>query len=162
MKIELIKSMSKHECRHFKILANRTNKSTSRKDILLFDYFRKHADNCDEMKIAKKLYGDNINANYRLKSRLLSDLKNSLTLNYLNKDEELLILKHLFIARNMYEKGQNALSMGFLMDAEKKAKKKNHSHLLKLVYDEMNKMSYTNNNIDVEILLNKRKENRRG
>ena len=159
--LELIKSMSKYECRYFKILANRTNQSTARKDILLFDYFRKHVDNCDEKKIAKKLYGNNINAYYRLKSRLLSDLKNSLTLNYLNKDEELLILKHLFIARDMHNKGQNTLSMCFLIDTEKKARKKNLTHLLKLVYDEMIKMSHTNNKIDVESLLNKRKENRR-
>ena len=69
---ELIKSMNTYECHHFKLIANRTNQSPDRKDIFLFEYYRKHNNKCDEKKIVIKFYGDNINAFYRLKNRLLS------------------------------------------------------------------------------------------
>ena len=69
---QLIKSMNTYECRPFKLIANRTNQSPDRKDIILFEYYRKYNNKCDEKKIAKKFYGDNINAFYMLKNRLLS------------------------------------------------------------------------------------------
>ena len=69
---QLIKSMNTYECRAFKLTDNRTNQSPDRKDIILFEYYRKHNNKCDEKKIAKKFYGDNINAFYMLKNRLLS------------------------------------------------------------------------------------------
>ena len=159
--LELIDSMSSHECRHFKLLANRTNQSAKRKDIILFNYFRKHGDKSDEKKIAKKLYGDNLNAFYRLKSRLLGEIKNSLVLNHINKDDDLSVFKPLLMSKLMNSKGNQNLSVEFLIDAEKKAKNKNLPNLLNLVYDKMIKQSYSNNNIDVEVLMKKRKENRK-
>jgi hypothetical protein len=117
---ELIKAMNTYECRHFKLIANRTNQAPDRKDIVLFDYYRKHNDKCDEKKIAKKLYGDNINAFYRLKNRLLSNLKNSLTLNHMSQDDELIIYRQLFIAKLMNSRGCTDLSIDFLLESEKK------------------------------------------
>ena len=121
---ELIKAMNKHECRHFKLLANRIQQLKQRKDIILFDYCRKHNDDYDEKKIAKKLYGNNLNAFYRLKSRLLTDLKNSLSLIYMSKDEELGIYRQLFIAKLLNQKGHPNLSLEFLKEIEKKHLKK--------------------------------------
>tara|TARA_Y100000385_G_scaffold287412_1_gene351619 strand:- start:201 stop:1658 length:1458 start_codon:yes stop_codon:yes gene_type:complete len=157
---ELIKAMDRHECRQFKLLANRTNQSAKRKDLILFDYCRKHNKDYNEKKIAKKLYGDNINAFYRLKSRLYNDLKNSLTLSYLNKDEELAIYKQLFIAKLLSKKGLEDISHKVLTDAEKIASQKNLFDLLKLIYDEKIKIYHRNGSLNIESLLQKRKENR--
>lgn len=131
---ELIKAMNTYECRHFKLIANRTNQAPGRKDIILFDYYRKQNYEFDEKKIAKKLYGNNINAFYRLKNRLLSNLKNSLTLNHMKHDEELIIYRQLFIAKLMNTRGCTDLSIDFLIEAEKKAIEKNYPDLLKLIY----------------------------
>ncbi|MGB2458300.1 MAG: hypothetical protein ACPIA4_04605, partial [Flavobacteriales bacterium] len=157
---ELIKAMNTYECRHFKLIANRTNQTPERKDIILFDYYRKHNNKCDEKKIAKKLYGDNINAFYRLKNRLLSNLKNSLTLNHMSQDDELIIYRQLFIAKLMNSRGCTDLSIDFLIESEKKAIEKKYPDLLKLIYNEMIKLSYRNRDVDVESLLKKRKNNR--
>ena len=157
---ELIKAMNTYECRHFKLIANRTNQASDRKDIILFDYFRKQNDKCDEKKIAKKLYGDNINAFYRLKNRLLTNLKNSITLNHMSQDDELIIYRQLFIAKLMNSRGCTDLSIDLLIESEKKAIEKNYPDLLKLIYNEMIKLSYRNRDIDVESLLKKRKKNR--
>ena len=153
---ELKKAMDKHECRQFKLLANRTKQTKQRKDIVLFDYYRKHNKNYNDSKIAKKLYGNNINAFYRLKNRLLTDLKDSLSLNYMAKDEELGIYRQLFIAKLLNQKGHSDLSFDFLFDIEKKAYEKNYPDLLKLI-----KLSCRNSEIDVESLLKKRKQNRK-
>jgi len=52
----VIAVMNKEEVRNFKLWLNSTNASSSRKDILLFDYIRKASDKYDEDLIFGKLY----------------------------------------------------------------------------------------------------------
>ena len=81
---EVVLSLNKEESRFFKLFAGRTNTKDERKDLLLFDFIKK-SDPIDEDKIATKLYGENKNAFYRLKNRLLTDLNKSLLLQHLTK-----------------------------------------------------------------------------
>ena len=68
---EVILSLNKEECRFFKLYAGRINVKDERKDLLLFDFIKK-SDSIDEDRVAAKLYGENKNAFYRLKNRLLT------------------------------------------------------------------------------------------
>ena len=98
--LELIRSMSKEEYRYFKVLANKTNKSSKRKDIILFNYYKTHKNTKNEAKIAKKLYNNNLNAFYRLKNRLINELKTSLTIQYINKEtSSAAYIKEIFVAK---------------------------------------------------------------
>ncbi|HXC03854.1 MAG TPA: hypothetical protein VNZ86_03830, partial [Bacteroidia bacterium] len=90
---DIIGSLTKEEQRHFKLFANRTNASGSRKDLLLFDYIRNSFPDYDESSIQEKLYGKgDKNSLYRLKNRLLSDVQRSLTLQYFEDSDYTLIL----------------------------------------------------------------------
>ena len=54
---QLIDSMSKEEQRHFKMFLSSGDDKTSRKDIQLFDYYKKNQEPDDD-KVFKKLYGE--------------------------------------------------------------------------------------------------------
>ena len=158
--LELIMSMNKQECRHFKLLKKRTSQSFERKDILLFDFFRNHLVNSNESKIAKKLYGNNINGYYRLKNRLARDIETSLTHQYINKDNKLSIYRTIFVSRLLKTKGNYDLSYYYLLKAEKNAIKNNHLDALNLIYNEIIKLSNEKSSINVETFLEKRKKNK--
>jgi len=96
----MIGLMNKEEVRHFKLFANRTNASTGRKDLLLFDHIRNTYPEYDETKIQKKLYGSaDKNTLYRLKNRLLEDVGKSIALQYFESTEFNLILNQIALAR---------------------------------------------------------------
>lgn len=158
---ELIRSLNKQECRHFKLLANRTNQSCERKDILLFDYYRNTKNCLKDNKIAKKLYNNNRNAFYRLKGRLLTNLKTSLAIQYINKDHELSIYRKIFVSRLLKTKGNFNLSLSILLEAEKKAKKNNLPDVLSLIYNEIIALSHEKTDIDIELYLGKRRDNKK-
>jgi hypothetical protein len=110
-------------------------------------------------KISKKLYGDNKNAFYRLKNRLLSNIINSLTFKHINKDNDLSTFKLILIGKKLKEKGLYAFCYTIFQLAEKKAEKLELFELLNLVYLEIIKLSYERSEINVELYLAKRKKN---
>lgn len=156
--LEVIHSLNKEESRFFKLYAGRTNSSNLRKDLMLFDAF-KRSENPDEEKIAKKLYGENKNAYYRLKNRLLSDLNKSLTLQHISHEADLSILQHLLLARVFNQKRMYKIAVLYLHKAEKRAKQIEAFELLNIVFNELLKLSHDNASIDVEHYIEERKLN---
>ena len=155
----LIHSMSKEELRVFKLISNRVNTRERRKDLLLFDYYKTHHIDSNDNTICKKLYGHNKNAFYQLKNRVFSDVVNSLTFQKLNSDNEISVFKLILISKSLKEKMLFDLSYSFLKFAEKKAQKFELYEILNIIYNDIIKLSYDNNNIDVEQYLKTRKEN---
>lgn len=156
---ELIQSMSKEELRNFKLISNRIKTPNVRKEFTLLSYYKRHDETFDEKKISKKLYGNNGNAFYRLKNRLLSNVINSLTFQHINKDNDLATFKLILVAKKSKEKGLYDLSYTIFQLAEKKAEKLELFNLLNIVYLEIIKLSYEKSEINVESYLEKRKKN---
>lgn len=156
--LEVIHSLNKEESRFFKLYAGRTNSSSERKDLMLFDAF-KRSETPDEDKIAAKLYGDNKNAYYRLKNRLLNDLNKSLMLQHISNEVDLSILQHLLLARVFKQKRLYKIATSYLHKAEKKAKQIEAFELLNIVFNELIKLSHDDSSINVEHYIEERKLN---
>lgn len=158
---KIISSLNKEESRFYKLLGARTNKHKERKDFLLFDYIRKNGADYSENQIANKLYGNNKNAYYQLKNRLLSDLNKSMMLQYLEKEVDISIMQNILLSRVYLRKGETSVSYWFLKKAEENALKLEHYELLNTIYSEILKLSHEMVSIEVETYLNKQKENKK-
>ena len=107
---EIIKNLSKEEIRNFKLFVTRTNNSVDRKDILLFDSFRKNGKEIDEDEVFKKLYtSDDKNPFYRLKNRLLEDVGLSLLLLNYNQNAVNFVLNNFLLAKLFIQKTSGKL-----------------------------------------------------
>jgi hypothetical protein len=158
---DIIGSLTKEEQRHFKLFANRTNASGSRKDLLLFDYIRNSFPDYDESSIQEKLYGKgDKNSLYRLKNRLLSDVQRSLTLQYFEDSDYTLILNHIALARLFQARNQSKIAAHFLTRAEKSAAQLEYFDLLDLIYNELIQLSQETLEINPQIYIPRRKQNR--
>ena len=102
---KIIATLNKEESRFYKLFTSRTNSNRERKDILLFDYIKRHNENYDENYISKKLYKDNKNAFYQLKNRLFKDLNKSMMLQHLPKEKDIYILQAVLLSRVYKRKG---------------------------------------------------------
>lgn len=156
--LEVIDCLNKEERRFFKLFAGRTNSTGERKDLQLFDFFMRQNEP-DEDKIAAQLYGDNKNAFYRLKNRLLSDINKSLLLQHLGNQADLSTLQFLLLSRVFRQKRKPQIAVYYLKAAEKKASKTESFELLNIIYNELFKLSHDMISIDVEEYIDKRKEN---
>ena len=153
--------MNKEEIRNFKLFINRTEKSTERKDEILFDLIRKQFPEYDESKALKKLYGTNEkNALYRLKNRLFEDIGKSLTLHYYDSTDYNIILNSILLSRLFRSKGQAATAFYYLNKAFRKANENEHLEWLDIVYGEFIKLSHETLEINPEEYIQKRKQNR--
>ena len=155
---EVISSLNKEERRFFKLFAGRTNTSADRKDLRLFDYFMKQNDP-EEDEISSQLYGENKNAFYRLKNRLLSDINKSLLLQHIGNEADLSTLQYLLLSRVFKQKRKTQVAVYYLKTAEKKATKTESFELLNIIYNELIKLSHEMISIDVEEYIEKRKSN---
>ena len=155
---EIILSMSKEELRFFKLYASRTNSNKTRKDILLFDQIKK-TDQFSESNFQQKHYDQNKNAFYRLKNRLLEDINKSLTLQYLDEEADLSLMKNIILSRIFHTKGKHIIALDYLKKAEKKAAQIEAYEILNIIYFEIIKLSHDIPNIDVVNYIQKRKEN---
>ena len=153
--------MNKEEIRNFKLFINRTEKSTERKDEILFDLIQKQFPEYDESKALKKLYGTNEkNALYRLKNRLFEDIGKSLTLHYYDSTDYNIILNSILLSRLFRSKGQAATAFYYLNKAFRKANENEHLEWLDIVYGEFIKLSHETLEINPEEYIQKRKQNR--
>ena len=158
---EVIGNMNKEETRSFKLFINRTEKATERKDELLFDFIRKQYPEYDEEKILKKLYDtDDKNALYRLKNRLFDDIGKTLTLHYYDANEYNIVLNYLFLSRLFQNKGQAATAYYYLNKAFRKANENEQLDWLDIIYGEFIKLSHETLEINPEVYIQKRKDNR--
>lgn len=156
----IIGVMNKEEIRHYKLFINRTEKN-SRKDELLFDYIRKSYPEYDEQKIQNRLYSsEDKNALYRLKNRLLEDIGKSLSLNYYDYTVLDYISGNLALARLFRQKGQHRIAFYYLNKAEKKATEKENIDWLDLIYGDFIQLSHETLDVNPEVYIKKRKDNR--
>lgn len=156
----IIGVMNKEEIRHYKLFINRTEKN-SRKDELLFDYIRKSYPKYDEQKIQNRLYSsEDKNALYRLKNRLLEDIGKSLSLNYYDLTVLDYISGNLALARLFRQKGQHRIAFYYLNKAEKKATEKENIDWLDLIYGDFIQLSHETLDVNPEVYIKKRKDNR--
>jgi hypothetical protein len=159
---KLIRNLSKEQVRYYKLFAGRTNHEHDRKDLKLFDAYRKAKDDePDEEELAKLLYpGAGKNPWYRLKNRLLSEVNKSLsTLHYEVVDFihacHMMALYRYFSSRNMLQEARY-----YLRRAEKDAESIEHFELLDIVYSEYIKHSHETLNINPEFYIEKRRKNK--
>ncbi len=158
---QIIGNMSKEEIRNFKLFINRTEKSSERKDELLFNLVRKQFPDYDEEKILKKLYSsDDKNALYRLKNRLSDDIGKSLSLHYFDSNEYAVILNSILLSRLFQTKGQARTAYYYLNKAFKKANENEQIEWLDIIYGEFIKLSHETLEINPEEYIQKRKDNR--
>jgi len=158
---QVIGTMNKEEIRHFKLFIYRTEKSTERKDELLFDGIRKQFPEYDEEKILKKLYSsEDKNALYRLKNRLFEDIGKSLSLHYSDSSEYNIIINCLLLSRLFQGKGQAQIAFYYLNKAFRKANESEYLEWLDIIYGEFIKLSHETLEINPEEYIQKRKDNR--
>ena len=102
----LIAGMTKEELRYYKLFTSRTIHEHDRKDIKLFNEYRKQGESFDEDRVSKKIYPEgNKNAWHRIKHRLLSDINKSLTLLHYEENDFMiachtLSLYHYYFTKN--------------------------------------------------------------
>jgi hypothetical protein len=158
---QVIGNMSKEEIRNFKLFINRTEKSTERKDEVLFNTIRQQFPEYDEEKILKKLYdSEDKNALYRLKNRLFDDIGKSLSLHYFDSNEYTIILNSILLSRLFQSKGQAPTAYYYLNKAFKKANENEQIEWLDIIYGEFIKLSHETLEINPEEYIKKRKDNR--
>ena len=153
--------MSKEEIRNFKLFINRTEKSTERKDEILFNTIRQQFPDYNEEKVLKKLYGsEDKNALYRLKNRLFDDIGKSLSLHYFDSTEYNIILNSILLSRLFQSKGQAPTAYYYLNKAFRKANENEQLEWLDIIYGEFIKLSHETLEINPEEYIQKRKDNR--
>jgi tetratricopeptide (TPR) repeat protein len=158
---EMIRLLNKEEVRGYKLFANRTNASNDRKDILLFDYFKKYP-GVDENKIFSKLYGNkDKNSFYRLKNRLMEDIGMSLSLLHYNSSDVNTVLNNYLLAKLFIPRSKWDIALYYLGRAEKKALAIEGFELLDMIYNEYIKLSQEVLDINPEEYIKKRQENRK-
>lgn len=141
--MDIIRTLTKEEVRHFKLFLKRSNIKVADAPVSqLFDSFRKNKDKNDKTIHKEKFKHLKVNAFYRLKNRMLVDVKKSLlVLNY-NKDDRILILNYLILAEIFLYKSQFEITYDFLSKAEKKAKEQELYSVLETIYEQMIALSH--------------------
>lgn len=156
----IVLGMNKEDIRFFKLYSLRTAANAERKDIAFFDIIRKNNKSYDEDKTALKLYGQNKNAFYRMKNRLIEEINKSLIIQHLEDDEVIYILHMLSTSKFYFGRNQYDVAFHFLRKAEKYALKIESFDLLDVIYGEFIKLSHEIITINPETYIQKRKENK--
>jgi len=161
---KIISILSKEECRNFNILSARTNNSSERKDVSLFNYARKNNFLEDDSSIIEKLYDKNDDSSkntfYRLKNRLFNDLNRSLLFLHYNRSDYFAVLNSIHLSKIMYEKGDQYLTIFYLKQAESKSIKNEFYDLLDLVYNDFIHLAIESVQFNPAEYIEKRKKNR--
>lgn len=156
---EIIRQMSNEDIRSYKIYAKRSSESADRKDIKLFEAYRKSAEPNDD-EIANKIYGKTIDKNtyHRLKNRLVEEINKSAALGSFDDPETepyyLLSLHKYYYGRNRYNLAQH-----FLKKAKKSAMEIEDFELLDIVYSHGINLSRSIPEMNPESILEKTKIN---
>ncbi len=157
-----INLLSKEEIINYKLYANRTQSNANRKDILLFDYIKKQANNEEvNEKIIRKLYPSAPNKNnyYRLKNRLLIEINNSLVQFYCYDKNSHDIYSELSLFKIFFHKHDYILANYHLSKAEKKAIDIQDFSLLDLIYTEQINLSIQFGESSPAYFIKKREQN---
>lgn len=158
----LISSLQKEEARHLKLSIQKYETDAElRKDVQLFDLIRKGNDYDDDY-VHAILYPDDKSKNsfYRLRNRLMDEINKSLLTLHYNESDVNSILYNIILSRLFQQRNNFRMSYYFLRKAEKKALDLNLSEFLDIIYSDLIKISTETLEIDPEIYIQKRKENR--
>jgi len=157
---DIISILNREESRNLKIFLNRTNASTNRKDIALFDFAKKNYPDINEDLLVDQLYGKgDKNSFYRLKNRLQNDIgKSLLVLNY-NKSDYYNVLNLMSTAKLFQQKGNYQIAFNYLKKAERKAISNEFFDLLDLIYSDLIRLSHESVEFNPIEYIDKRKEN---
>ena len=157
---DIISILNREESRNLKIFLNRTNASSDRKDVALFDYAKKNKSNLDESQILNQLYNkEDKNSFYRLKNRLQNDINKSLLLLNFNKSEYNNVVNSMSLAKLFQEKGSYQIAFDYLKKAERRAIKKEYFDLLDLIYSDLIRLSHESVEYNPIEYIERRKEN---
>jgi pentatricopeptide repeat protein len=156
---EIVNQLNKEDVRLYKIYASRTSDSPNRKDLILFDLYRKSPEVNDD-EFFKKLYSnaDNKNVYHRLKNRIIEDLNKSLFLNNLD-NEDIEVHYNICIYRYYYSKNLYRLAAYYLKRAEKLAIALDNFELIDIIFSEFIKLSSYIQDINPEEILNQKASN---
>ena len=159
--INIINALSKEEIRFYKLFVNRTSAGKQkRKDIILFDLFRKDVNNkLTTEVIIKKLKLSNSNSYYQLKNRIYNDLNNSMTWQHISKDYQSEAYSFVLLARVYKSKDELQLSLNFLLKAEKSAVLNELYDILSIIYNEILELSHELISINIEKYLTLKEKN---
>lgn len=158
MLYQLVKSLSKEEIRHFKLIANGVRKGDNRIDIEFFNALRSASDEKGVDAFRKKHYGSNPNAFYRLKNRLFGRVTRSLLFLHSGEDLHHEILEMVLLARLFNRRECFDICYHFLKKAEKKAQELDNYDYLNIIYRELIRLSYNEIEIDPAVIIEKQKE----
>jgi len=158
---QLVAGLTKEQVRFFKMYMKGGMAYEDRKDMTLFDYMRRNGGHYEDDKIAGKLYANGEkNSFYRLKNRLLRDIACSLTVQHFDEDELMHALRLLALVRFHFTRNNMRLAHFYLRKAENEALKIENLEMLDFIFGEYIKLSHEMVNINPEIYINRRKENR--
>ncbi|MCX6352364.1 MAG: hypothetical protein NTX03_10955 [Bacteroidetes bacterium] len=158
---QVIALMGRKEVKNFKIYAGRAFIGEQRKDLMLFDFIREKGENYTDDDAFKKLYqGENKNAFYRIKNRLLDDINTGIFLQEYGDND--IMLAFFWTALGFYYQGknQNKPALFHFKKAEKKALHIENYGLLDIIYARLIRISQEVYNENPEKYLEKRKHNR--
>ncbi len=157
---DIISKLSKEEKRSFKLFLKRANNyQEDNKVAQLFDFVNLGTCSTDE-ELAERLYPENNkNAYYRLKKRMIGDLESSLLILHADFDEQMTILNQLAIAKIYAHKSLFKDALSILQKAEKKALALDHFDLLTTIYNNITKMAFEYDEIDLQKYLDKQSQN---
>ncbi len=157
---QIIKNLKKEEIRSFKIFMKRYERAEEAKVSFLFDYIRDGILTEDE--IIKKLFPGNkpnMNAYYRLRNRLKTELEKSLLISHHDLDNRIALMNIINLANIFTYKSQYEVSVYYLKKAEKAAIENEFYDLLELIYNELINLSHQFEEIDPIEYQDKRKLN---
>ena len=157
---QIIKNLKKEEIRSFKIFMKRYERAEEAKVSHLFDYIRDGLLSEDE--IVKKLFPSakpNMNAYYRLRNRLKTELEKSLLIAHHELDNRISLMDIINLANIFTYKSQYDVSVYYLKKAEKAALENEFYDLLELIYNELINLSHQFEEIDPIEYQEKRKLN---
>lgn len=159
----IIENLTSDEVRRFKILSNRFKADEEKKVLILFDTIR--AGNFDETEdsLIQQLYGGTgpkqKNNYYRLRNKLLSNLEKSLLFYHFNYKNSIESYSYIQLAILLKERGSYREAYYYLRKAEKMALRFDQFNVLEVIYDEMVQLAVRDVDIDIEEVIEKRREN---
>lgn len=157
-----IQSLSHEEVVNYKLYAFRKEKDITRKDIVLFDLMRKSINNdANQIDYFKELYPKETNKNtyHRLKSRLLTEVDNSMAQFYFHKTDSHYIYNELELYKTYIQKNKLEIALYHLKKAETKAIESFDYPLLDIIYHEFIDLSSQYGDITPAIYIEKRNKN---
>lgn len=158
---KIIQAMSNEDIRTYKIYAKRTSEGESRKDLKLFEEYRK-SEEPDDRLIAMKIYGKSagMNSFHRLKNRLAEEINKSLILTRITENTNL-PMYNLQLYNHYYQRNDYRLAYFYWKRSLKHALECHDFELVDMIYSYGMNMARVVSELVPSELISKIKENGR-